>query len=428
MQAGQPRAGEIGSSDPRRREAPAAGHPTSITQGPRWVNIRRTVLKLSLPVALVMVSGCTAIIPGMNVHISGSERQQHEVGGAQSPEAARKGFSYQVIPITPQVVTSLLIHPDSADDAPAGASPLRPLLPSSVAPDYRFGPGDLINITVWDHPELNAPAGAQSQNAAFNGELIAADGTIYYPYVGKFKVAGMTVDDVRNYVTDHLRRVIQQPQVGVRVLGYESQRVEITGEVAKPGTITLGDIPIGILQAIDAAGGLGGGASRRRAILVRHGVRYEIDLAGLLSGSRLVPNPELEPGDVIHVPDQSADQVFMLGAVTSQRPLTLTQAPMTLMAALTDAGGLDVTRASGSGVLVFRARAHAAPVGTEADVYTIDMSTPQGVLLASQFPLRPSDVVYVQATEFAQYNAVINQLLPTITSVFELYELTLTNP
>jgi polysaccharide biosynthesis/export protein len=111
----------------------------------------------------------------------------------------------------------------------------------------------------------------------------------------------------------------------------------------------------------------------------------------------------------------------MLGAVTKQTPLAMTQASLTLMEALTDAGGLDVTRASGAGVLVFRLPAGAKP-GAEADVYAIDMSTPQGVLLASQFPLRPRDVVYVQATEFAQYNAVINQLLPTITAVFELTE------
>jgi polysaccharide biosynthesis/export protein len=372
-----------------------------------------------LPAALAALSGCTWILPGMNVHVFGSGQHRYGASGGQSPESPRKVYSYRVIPITPQVVTSLLSRPDPLDDPPAGAPALKPLLPSTVPPDYRIGPGDLINITVWDHPELNAPAGVQSQNAQFDGELVAADGTVYYPYVGAFKAAGMTVGELREYVTDHLRRVIQQPQVGVRVLGYESKRVEITGEVVRPGTITLGNIPIGILQAIDAAGGLGVGASRLRAILVRHGVRYEIDLAGLLSGSRLVPNPELKPGDVVHVPDQSADQVFMLGAVTSQKPLVMTQASMTLMQALTDAGGLDSTRASGSGVLVFRLPPNAAP-GAAAKIYTIDMSAPQGVLLASQFPLRPRDVVYVQATEFAQYNAIINQLLPTITSVFEL--------
>ena len=355
----------------------------------------------------------------MNVHPGLAGQHPYFVRGSKAATAASQRLNYRVIPITPQVVASLLVREAPADAPPPGAPRLKALLPSMVAPDYRIGPGDLIDVTVWDHPELNAPAGMQSQNAALSGQLVSSDGSLFYPYVGSFKAAGMTVEAVRQYLTAHLRKLIQDPQVSVRVLEYGSKRIEITGEVVRPETITLGNVPLGVLQAIDAAGGLAPGASRRRAILVRNGVRYHIDLAGLLSGSRLVPNLELEPGDIIHVPDQSADQIFMLGAVAQQRPLAMTQDTMTLIQALTDAGGLDNTRASGSGVLVFRLPSN-AKAGVAADVYEINMSTPQGVLLAGQFPLRPRDVVYVQATEFAQYNAVINQLLPTITAVFEL--------
>ncbi|HUN74751.1 MAG TPA: polysaccharide biosynthesis/export family protein [Steroidobacteraceae bacterium] len=412
-------AGEIGLRDMRAPEAPAIDQRAALTQGAFRVRIRSATLRLWLSAVLAVLAGCTDILPGMNIHTGGPGLHAYGTIPAPSSTGARKVLSYRVMPITPEVLSSLLTHADPLDDPPAGAPPLKPLLPSTVPPDYRVGPGDLLSITVWDHPELNAPAGPQSQNVSFDGELVAADGTIYYPYVGTFKVAGMTERELREYVTDHLSGVIQRPQVGVRVVSYGSERVEITGEVMHPGTVTLGNVPLGILQAIDAAGGLSPSASRRRAILVRHGVRYQIDLAGLLSGSRLVPNPELEPGDDIHIPDQSADEVFMLGAVNGQRPLTLTQASMTLMAALTSVGGLDNTQARGSGVLVFRLKGHAA-AGPEAIIYTINMSTPQGVLLASQFQLRPFDVVYVQATAFAQYNSVINALLPTVTSVFEL--------
>jgi polysaccharide export outer membrane protein len=384
------------------------------------MRIRRTAVSLLLPTVLLGLAGCTQLIPGMNVHVGGPGQHQYRVSGAKPSPMARKLLRYQVIPITPQVVASILTHPDPPIIAPSGAPPLKPLLPST-AQNYRIGPGDVISVTVWDHPQLNLTAGIVSPNTTFNGQLVDPDGTMFYPFIGTFKVAGMTVPELRRYLTEHLQQVIQKPQVGVRVVVYDSKRVEITGEVAKPGTIALTDIPEGILQAIDAAGGLAPGASRRRAILLRHGVRYQIDLADLLSGNRLVSNPELEPGDIIHIPDQSTDQVFVLGAATSQKPLVMTQSSMTLMQALTDAGGLDDTRASGSGVLVFRLPTGATQ-GAEAKVYTIDMSTPQGVLLASQFPLRPRDVVYVAATEFSQYNSVINQLLPTITSIFELHQ------
>ena len=385
------------------------------------MRIRRLVINLQLPTALLALAGCAQLMPGMNVHVGGPGPHQYWAGGARSSSTTPKRLSYRVIPITPKVVASILTDPAPPITAAAGDPPLKPLLPSMVPPDYRIGPGDVINVTVWDHPQLNLAAGILNQNVTFNGELVSNNGTIYYPFVGTFKVAGMTEDQLRRYLTVHLSTVIHNPLVGVRVVLYNSKRIEITGAVIRPGTIPLNNIPMGLLQAIDAAGGLAPDASRREAILVRHGMRYEIDLADLLSGSRLVPNPELDPGDIIHIPDQSADQVFVLGAVNGQRPLVMTQNSMTLMQALTDAGGLSSTEASGSGVLVFRLRA-GAQRGAAADVFTLNMSTPQGVLLASQFPLQPRDVVYVAATEFAQYNSVINQLLPTITSIFELHQ------
>ena len=382
------------------------------------MRIQRIALNLLLPTALLTLGGCAQLIPGLNVRVGGPG--QHHVRGTQPSTPEQKLLNYRVIPITPKVVASILIHQPPPILAPANAPALKPLRPSEI-PNYRIGAGDVVNVTVWDHPQLNLTAGIMNPNTTFNGQLIEANGDMFYPFVGTFKAEGMTVPDLRRYLTEHLKRVIQQPQVGVRVVVYDSKRVEITGAVNRPGTIRLTNIPEGILQAIDAAGGLAADASRRRAILVRHGVRYQIDLADLLSGSRLVPNPQLDPGDIIHIPDQSADQVFVLGAVTSQRPLVMTQSSMTLMQALTDAGGLNNTRATGSGVLVFRLPAKSAH-GNEAEVYTIDMSTPQGVLLASQFPLHPRDVVYVAATAFSQYNSVINELLPTITSVFELHQ------
>lgn len=369
--------------------------------------------------ALAALTGCAQLIPGMNIRVGSPGQHPYEAPATQTPAVATNLLRYQVIPITPRIVATMLTQPEPPIVAPPSAPPLVPLVPS-MAPDYRIGPGDVVNVTVWDHPQLNLTAGIVNPNTTFNGQLIDSDGTMFYPFVGTFKAAGMTVPELRRYLTEHLKKVIQKPQVGVRVVVFDSKRVEITGAVAHPGTIELTNIPEGVLQAIDAAGGLAADASRRRAILVRHGVRYRIDLADLLSGTRLVPNPELDPGDIIHVPDQSADQVFVLGAVARQQPLVMTQNTMTLMQALTDSGGLDNTRATGSGVLIFRLPTEEQH--GEAQVYTIDMSTPQGVLLASQFPLRPRDVVYVAATEFAQYNTVIGELLPTITSVFELHQ------
>lgn len=375
---------------------------------------------------LLALAACSEILPGLNINTDTSHGQNSyriikDSHGKYTVEPTNADGTvhpeYRLLPITP----GLVLAEQQAKDKSAANSALPPLKPAAVPPEYKIGPGDVINATVWDHPELNSPAGTQNLNSTFNGALVASDGTIYYPYVGTFKAAGMTTAELRSYLTDHLKTYIKDPQVDVRVISYQADRVEVSGEVAKPGTITLDNTAKGVLQAIDLSGGLTGSASRRRAILIRDGKRYDIDLAGLLSGDRVVANPVLEPGDEIHIPDQSGDQVFMLGAVSKQAPIVLQQNPLTLLQALTVAGGLDINTANDSGVLVFRLSQYSDQPPT---VFTLDLSRAANVFLAGQFQLQPRDVIYVKATAFSKYNQIINQLLPTVTTVFELNQLT----
>lgn len=368
---------------------------------------------------LLALSGCAQILPGLNISTASGHEHYEAVKGSHGHyliKSTQKGLpGYRVIPITANLIAAEAeVHPESANDK------LPALKPGAPPPEYRIGPGDVVNVTVWDHPELTLPAGTQSQNAIFNGQLVASDGTMYYPFVGTFKAAGMTAEQLRQYISQHLKTYIQDPQVDVRVVSYQADRVEVTGEVQKPGTITLDNTAKGVLQAIDAAGGLTKDASRRRAILIRHGKRYVINLAGLLSGNRVVPNPVLLPGDSIHIPDQSNDQVFMLGAVNTQAPITIQQNNLTLLQALTEAGGLDPKSSNDSGVLVFRLSGNPKQ---PASIFTLDLSRAASVFLAGQFRLRPRDVVYVKATDFYKYNSIIAQILPTVTTVFQLAEL-----
>jgi len=364
------------------------------------------------------LSGCSDLVPGLNVEEGGRGTHQYRVtrdeqDNAYKVEQVGPRPEYEVIPVT----SDLLLTEAQQQDA-SSQEQIPSLLPSTIPPEYRLGPGDVFFVVVWDHPELTAPYTGLTSDLSSQGRLVASDGTAYYPYVGAFKAAGMTAADLRQYIRDHLKGVIQNPQVDVRVVAYRAGRIEVTGEVLKPGTFTFDDTPKGVLQAIDAAGGLTPLASRRRAILVRDGAIHTVDLAGLLSGNRPVPNPELRPGDVLHIPDQSNDQVVVLGAVTKQTPVTITQDPKSVLQVLAEAGGLDSLKGKDSGILVFRPQLMVdSKVG--AKIFTLDLSRPEGMLLAGEFRLQPRDVLYVKATKFSQYNSVINQLLPTITGAYQ---------
>jgi polysaccharide export outer membrane protein len=389
------------------------------------VYILKVIARAAVVAACLSAAACSDLIPGLNLHEGSPGAHQYKIVGSGIGEAyqavpAKPTPAYEVVKVDADVLMNLA---QTRNDDALSAVPS--LLPSNVPPEYRVGPGDVFYVTVWDHPELTAPAAyttGQNTDITTQGRLVAADGMAFYPYVGTFKAAGLTAAELRDYITQHISRVVHDPQVDVRVINFRADRIEVTGEVFKPSTIDLDDTPKGVIQAIDACGGLTANASRRRLLLERAGVIHEIDLAGLLSGSRIVPNPALLPGDVLHVPDQSSDQVFVLGAVGTQAPVILQQNSESVVAALTKAGGINNTTGKAKGLLVFRPHRD-ADHKLASTVFVLDLSRPEGLLLASGFNLMPGDVLYVKATAFAEYNSIINDLLPTITAIFQLAEL-----
>ena len=400
-------------------------------------------------------SACTEIVPGLLIHSAKDDRagSQYRIverdGRLESiPEASsasgtngRPDPAYRLIPVDGNVVVQNAQEISTYADATAQALP--GILPSFVPPEYRVGPSDILYVTVWDHPELTTPNpsqgqvgdGAQGKLFLPNGIVVDAGGNVFFPYVGSLHVAGTACSELRTLFTEKLGRVIANPQVDIKVAAYRAARVLITGEVKTPGTINLDDTPKGILDGIAGAGGLTATASRRQVILIRNGNSYRVNLAGLLSGSHLAPNPGLYAGDVVHVPSQTVDQIFMLGQVSKSQPVVVQQNSISLIEALTTVGGVDRVNAKGSGILVFRLPTETAvspqtPERPPATIYMFDMSRPEGMLLASEFQLMPRDVVYVDSTLLAKYNSIISSLLPTVNSLFyaaEINQLTRTN-
>lgn len=133
-------------------------------------------------------------------------------------------------------------------------------------PPYRVGPQDVLNITVWDHPELTIPAG-EYRSAAESGIQVDENGHIFYPFAGQFSVNHLTADQIRRTLSDRLVKYIRDPQISVRVASYNSQKIQLLGAI-KNQTQNITSVPLSLMEAINTAGGLDPNAADTSKIYV----------------------------------------------------------------------------------------------------------------------------------------------------------------
>jgi polysaccharide biosynthesis/export protein len=268
---------------------------------------------------------------------------------------------------------------------------------------YRVAPQDVLQVTVWNRPELNNPSNTSNE---LSGRVVNADGSMYYPFVGSVMAGGKTAQEVRNLITTGLTRVIKQPQVDVSVLQYRSQRVVVSGEVRTPGTVPITDIPPDLTKIIASAGGTTNDADLANVTVTRGQETVRLDLQALYYNGDLRSNIRLQNGDIVNVPERRASKVFVTGEVIRPAALMLPRGPFTLADALAEAGGVNPLSANAGQIYVLRQGADARP-----KVYHLNAQAPDALLLADQFELNARDVVYVDAATVVRWARVLNNIL-----------------
>ena len=277
--------------------------------------------------------------------------------------------------------------------------------------EYRVGPGDVLSIIVYDHPELTIPAGEQ-RSAAESGNLVNPDGTIFYPYTGRIQVGNQTVDQIRNRITELLSEYIKDPQIEVRVAQFNSQFVFVTGAVNKPGRVPLNNIPLTLIDAIQAASGFAQNANHHEVKVTRQGLTASVSTYQLLKTGDLSQNVVLRPGDLVHIPDDSTQRVYVMGEVVKPGQVGMGATRLTLTDVLTEVGGIAESSADAAGVFVIRPSTRDA--NRVADVYQFDLRNSIAYVFSNQFRVQPNDIVYVSTTQLGRLNRVIDQVSPAL--------------
>ena len=277
------------------------------------VRLKKILIYTVMP---IMISSCAPLIPDNYLG-------PNTIRTAQKVDGNGKWVAPRVIPISAKMLNT-----------PEGQALLAPAMQLQ---SYRIGVFDNLNVIVWGHPEVSTiptstfslPSGVDTSalnmaSTANPSILVQTDGTIFFPYAGHIKVAGLTVNEVQTKISRKLSRYIRNPQVTVQIAKFRNRNI------------------------------------------------------------------------------------YVSGAVMSQGMQPLTDKPLTLMEAITSAGGINPSVADPTHIYVVRG-SYLKP-----DIFWLDAQTPQALLMAEQFLLQENDHVYVSAATLTSWNSFINTILPNL--------------
>lgn len=214
---------------------------------------------------------------------------------------------------------------------------------------YRLQSEDVLRIQVFGLQEIAAEV------------RVGRDGKVTAPYLGSIAAEGLTASELEaELAREYVKKLrLRDPRVSVTIVQFRQMTASITGAANRPGLIPIrqGDT---ILDLVAAGGGLfpQNGADGKRATLQRRGSKelIPVDLDALLKRGDLSQNYDLLDGDVLAIPENLNNRVFVFGAVQQPGP-KLFRDGMTLSEALVESGGDIPYRTQLSKTTVQRPRA-----------------------------------------------------------------------
>ena len=348
--------------------------------------------KRLVPALLVLVlAGCN--LP------RGAAMQSEIISGSE-----QETRDFQLVAINRETVDTIAGWP-----APPQAHPSYSTWPRNGlrSPDSAtIASGDRLSVTIWDNEENSLLTSPSQKSTQLTQVVVAGDGSVFLPYVGKVAVRGLSPDQARERLQTALSATLPSAQVQVGVEAGRQNTVDLVGGVAKAGSYPIPDRSFSVLSLISQGGGVAQGMNNPIVKLVRGGRAYGIPVERLFAQPSL--DVSLRGGDkVIVEPDPRA--FLALGATGKQTSIPFPQDQISALDAVSLIGGINASRANPKGVLVLREYA-ADQVRTDGRgpdrarvVFAVDLTSADGLFSARKFRILDGDLVL--ATESPINNA-----------------------
>ena len=253
---------------------------------------------------------------------------------------------------------------------PAASAPVRGTMPG---PDYRLGPGDVLDVQIAGRLEV-----VRQQ------VVVDFEGAINAPPLGAIPVGGVTLLEAHRRVAARAREVFRFAEATITVVTPRTFEVVVSGEVERPGAL-----PVTALRRVHDvvldAGGITARGSTRRVLVTRRGVETAVDLLAFQLRGDLTQNPAVEEGVKIHVPSR-AGTVTLTGAVRRPGEYELGATP-SLRSLLELAGGVIPPAADNE--------ARLTRLGGDGRKTTAPLDMRAALAPPADFILQPGDALYV---------------------------------
>jgi len=271
--------------------------------------------------------------------------------------------------------------------------------------------GDRLDLVIWDNSENSLLLTQGAKVVDMKGIQVDTDGAVFIPYLDKIYVKGKSPDGARALIQDRLAEILPSAQVQLNYTAGNSSSVSLVGGVAAPGAFPLPDRNFSVLKLIAKGGGVPPAMRNPTVKLVRDGRTYQVFLSHLYEDASL--DVVLKGGDKVIV-EQDGRYFQALGASGREELVYFTKDHINALEAMSIVGGITDARADPKGILILReypssvvSKTGKGPSKTDV-VFTIDLTTADGLFSARRFYIEPEDVVLVTESPITKAQTIFS--------------------